>query len=84
MAAFAGFAALLLLGIAEILLILRTSGYDPAYGARPLKRTIQHRVLDPLAMKLLEGIFSNGNTVVVDVEKEEITFHLSQHNSCNM
>src|SRR6185436_14449879 len=41
-------------------------GYDPAYGARPLKRTIQRRVLDPLAMRVLEGVFAEGDTVAVD------------------
>ena len=41
-------------------------GYDPAYGARPLKRTIQRRVLDPLALRVLEGEFGEGDTVVVD------------------
>ena len=39
-------------------------GYDPAYGARPLKRTIQRRVLDPLALRVLEGEFGEGDTVV--------------------
>ena len=37
------------------------------YGARPLKRTIQRRVLDPLAMRVLEGEFREGDTIVVDV-----------------
>jgi ATP-dependent Clp protease ATP-binding subunit ClpB len=41
-------------------------GYDAMYGARPLKRTIQRRVLDPLAMRVLEGDFREGDTVVVD------------------
>ena len=41
-------------------------GYDPTYGARPLKRTIQKRVLDPLAMRVLEGEFAEGDHVVVD------------------
>ena len=41
-------------------------GYDAMYGARPLKRTIQRRVLDPLAMRVLEGEFHEGDTVVVD------------------
>jgi ATP-dependent Clp protease ATP-binding subunit ClpB len=41
-------------------------GYDPTYGARPLKRTIQRRVLDPLAMRVLEGEFREGDTVAVD------------------
>ena len=42
-------------------------GYDPSYGARPLKRTIQQRVLDPLALRVLEGEFGEGDHVVVDV-----------------
>jgi ATP-dependent Clp protease ATP-binding subunit ClpB len=41
-------------------------GYDPAYGARPLKRTIQRRVLDPLALRVLEGDFHEGDTISVD------------------
>jgi ATP-dependent Clp protease ATP-binding subunit ClpB len=41
-------------------------GYDPAYGARPLKRTIQRRVLDPLALRVLEGDFQEGDTISVD------------------
>ena len=41
-------------------------GYDPTYGARPLKRTIQREILDPLAMHVLEGDFLEGDTVVVD------------------
>jgi ATP-dependent Clp protease ATP-binding subunit ClpB len=40
-------------------------GYDPMYGARPLKRTIQRRVLDPLALRVLEGDFVEGDTVAV-------------------
>jgi ATP-dependent Clp protease ATP-binding subunit ClpB len=41
-------------------------GYDPAYGARPLKRTIQRQVLDPLALRVLEGDFLEGDTITVD------------------
>ena len=41
-------------------------GYDPTYGARPLKRVIQRRVQNPLAMAILEGGFGEGDTVVVD------------------
>ncbi|MGE0362555.1 MAG: ATP-dependent chaperone ClpB [Vicinamibacterales bacterium] len=41
-------------------------GYDPTYGARPLKRTIQRRILDPLALQVLEGAFGEGDHVVVD------------------
>ena len=49
-------------------------GYDPAYGARPLKRSIQRRVLDPLAMRVLEGDFLEGDTVVVDEGPDALTF----------
>jgi ATP-dependent Clp protease ATP-binding subunit ClpB len=49
-------------------------GYDPAYGARPLKRTIQRNVLDPLALRVLEGAFTEGDTVVVDANAGALTF----------
>jgi ATP-dependent Clp protease ATP-binding subunit ClpB len=49
-------------------------GYDPIYGARPLKRTIQRRVLDPLALRVLEGQFLEGDTVVVDVADGGLVF----------
>ncbi len=54
--------------------LLLREGYDPAYGARPLKRTIQWLVLDPLAVKVLEGEFKEGDTIVVDAEDGRITF----------
>ncbi len=46
--------------------LLVREGYDPTYGARPLKRTIQRQILDPLALRVLEGDFVEGDTVVVD------------------
>ena len=49
-------------------------GFDPTYGARPLKRTIQRRVLDPLAMRVLEGGFLEGDTVRVDGGADGLTF----------
>ena len=49
-------------------------GYDPAYGARPLKRSIQRGVLDPLAMRVLEGDFLEGDTIVVDAGTAGLTF----------
>jgi ATP-dependent Clp protease ATP-binding subunit ClpB len=49
-------------------------GYDPMYGARPLKRTIQRRVLDPLAMQVLDGRFVEGDTVTVGAGKDGLTF----------
>jgi ATP-dependent Clp protease ATP-binding subunit ClpB len=53
---------------------LVSEGYDPMYGARPLKRTIQRRVLDPLAMRVLEGEFREGDHVTVDVGDNGLTF----------
>jgi ATP-dependent Clp protease ATP-binding subunit ClpB len=49
-------------------------GYDPAYGARPLKRAIQRLVLDPLALRVLEGDFREGDTVVVDATAGGLVF----------
>jgi ATP-dependent Clp protease ATP-binding subunit ClpB len=49
-------------------------GYDPTYGARPLKRAIQRRILDPLAIKVLEGQFREGDTVRIDVKAGDLTF----------
>jgi len=49
-------------------------GYDATYGARPLKRTIQRRVLDPLALHVLEGAFGEGDTVVVDAGAQGLRF----------
>jgi ATP-dependent Clp protease ATP-binding subunit ClpB len=54
--------------------LLVEEGYDPVYGARPLKRTIQRRVLDPLAMKVLQGEFTEGDRVVVDAVRGELRF----------
>ena len=53
---------------------LADEGFDPAYGARPLKRTIQRRIQDPLAMDLLRGEFGEGDTVLVDFAAGEYTF----------
>jgi len=49
-------------------------GYDPVYGARPIKRAIQQYILDPLAMKTLEGIFSEGQTIKIDVKDGQLVF----------
>jgi ATP-dependent Clp protease ATP-binding subunit ClpB len=54
--------------------LLAREGYDPAFGARPLKRTIQRLVQDPLALKILEGEFVEGDTVRVDAEGEQLVF----------
>jgi ATP-dependent Clp protease ATP-binding subunit ClpB len=47
-------------------------GYDPTYGARPLKRVIQKRLVDPLALAILEGRFVPGDTVRVDAADGEL------------
>jgi ATP-dependent Clp protease ATP-binding subunit ClpB len=49
-------------------------GYDPTYGARPLKRVIQKRLVDKLALAILEGEFSEGDTVRVDAADGELVF----------
>jgi ATP-dependent Clp protease ATP-binding subunit ClpB len=53
---------------------LAEAGWDPAYGARPLKRAIQRLVENPLALRLLEGDFADGDRVRVDAEGGEIRF----------
>jgi ATP-dependent Clp protease ATP-binding subunit ClpB len=53
-------------------------GYDPAYGARPLKRTIQRRILDPLAMRVLEGEFREGDHVIVDIGPDGLAFQAAR------
>jgi ATP-dependent Clp protease ATP-binding subunit ClpB len=54
--------------------LIANLGYDPTYGARPLKRVIQKRLVDKLALKLLEGEFGPGDTVRVDAGDGELTF----------
>ncbi len=55
--------------------VLAERGFDPVYGARPLKRTIQQLVQNPLASKLLQGEFKEGDTVIVDIDRNgEIIF----------
>ncbi|PYN62028.1 MAG: ATP-dependent chaperone ClpB [Candidatus Rokuibacteriota bacterium] len=54
--------------------LLGREGYDPTFGARPLKRTIQRLVQDPLALRLLEGEFKEGDTVLVDAAGDALTF----------
>ena len=45
---------------------LAIAGFDPTYGARPLKRTIQRKIQDPLAIKILDGEFHDGDRIVAD------------------
>ena len=55
--------------------MLARDGYDPAFGARPLKRLVQKRVLDPLALELIDGRIHDGMTVTVSVADDRVTFH---------
>jgi ATP-dependent Clp protease ATP-binding subunit ClpB len=54
--------------------LLAEEGYDPAFGARPLKRVIQRQVQDPLALRLLRGEFHEGDRVRVDARDGHLTF----------
>jgi ATP-dependent Clp protease ATP-binding subunit ClpB len=53
---------------------LAEKGWDPVYGARPLRRTIQKAILEPLAMRVLQGDFADGDTVTVDRDGDRLTF----------
>jgi ATP-dependent Clp protease ATP-binding subunit ClpB len=55
--------------------LLAEEGYDPVFGARPLKRVIQRRIQDPLALKLLQGEFRDGERIIVDVVGGEFVFN---------
>jgi ATP-dependent Clp protease ATP-binding subunit ClpB len=56
--------------------ILAKEGFDPIYGARPLKRAIQRLIQDPVALKILEGKFSGGDTIEIDTGPgDELTFY---------
>ncbi len=54
--------------------MLAREGFDPQYGARPLKRVLQKEVQNPLATRILKGEFTGGDTVVVDTEGKSVTF----------
>jgi ATP-dependent Clp protease ATP-binding subunit ClpB len=49
-------------------------GYEPSYGARPLKRAIQREIENPIATKILEGTFAEGHTIQITVEDEKLVF----------
>jgi ATP-dependent Clp protease ATP-binding subunit ClpB len=55
--------------------LLAEEGYDPVYGARPLRRAIQKRIQDVLAMDIISGKFVEGDTVVVEKDGEKLVFH---------
>ena len=54
--------------------VLLAQGYDAEYGARPMRRTIQRLIQDPLSLKLLEGEYLTGDTVLVDAEDNNLVF----------
>jgi ATP-dependent Clp protease ATP-binding subunit ClpB len=60
--------------------LMFTQGYDPNFGARPLKRAIQKLIQDPLAMKILDGQVLHGDHVIVDADKKagKLTFEVSE------
>jgi ATP-dependent Clp protease ATP-binding subunit ClpB len=60
---------------------LAAEGYDPAYGARPLKRTLQQLVADPLALAILQGEFQDGDVVVVDAGEDGVQFRHGEKTS---
>ena len=60
----------------EAKLFLSKTGFDPLYGARPLKRLIQSQILDEIALQIIEGKIKNGSTVMIDSDGKKISFPL--------
>lgn len=60
---------------------LAKEGYDPQYGARPLKRVIQDQILNPLALKIVEGKIKEGETIKVEVKKGKIILNYTRSDS---
>lgn len=58
---------------------LAETGFDSAYGARPLKRTVQQLVMNPLALSVLQGEFIEGDQIVADVQDGRVVFHTKDH-----
>jgi len=54
--------------------LMAQKGYDPVFGARPLKRVLQHEILDPLALKIIEGEVRGERTVTVDAKDDAVVF----------
>ena len=63
--------------------LLIQEGYDPAYGARPLKRVIQQRVIDPLAMQVIQNEVRDGDYLFVDAKEDELTFTVTEPAAVN-
>ena len=58
--------------------LLTQEGYDPAYGARPLKRVIQQRIIDPLAMQVIQNEVRDGDHLLVDAKDDELAFTVTE------
>ncbi|MDO9262715.1 MAG: type VI secretion system ATPase TssH, partial [Desulfosalsimonadaceae bacterium] len=56
--------------------LIAEKGFDPIYGARPLKRTIQQYIENPLSMEILKGDVRDGSTITVDAEGENVVFEV--------
>jgi len=54
--------------------LMASKGFDPVFGARPIKRTIQRMIEDPLSMKILNGEFGEGDTIKMDVSDGTVVF----------
>jgi ATP-dependent Clp protease ATP-binding subunit ClpB len=52
--------------------LLGRLGYDPAFGARPLRRVVQRRLENPLALQILEGAFADGTTIAITADDQEL------------
>jgi ATP-dependent Clp protease ATP-binding subunit ClpB len=63
---------------AEAMDAIAREGYDPTYGARPLKRVIQQQIQNPLASEILKGRFGEGVTVRVDFREDGFTFERTE------
>ena len=58
--------------------LLIEEGYDPAYGARPLKRVIQQRIIDPLAMQVIQNEVRDGDHLLIEAKNDELTFAVTE------
>ena len=62
----------------EAIELLLDAGYDPVYGARPLKRALQRHLENPLAKALVSGTFSEGQTILVAVKEGALAFEAAK------
>ena len=68
---------------ADAMKALASEGYDPQFGARPLKRVIQNRIENALATRLLTGEFTEGDAIVIDYEMENFVFRTTNETTSN-